>query len=471
MRWNILVSLLFFAVGLAGCIDDDEGNPTSPLGLDDAWYAPPLEDALWDDPQHFPHPAYGWATITHVPADAPEWWRPIPQQPLPADIAGLQYRTHTGDSFGGDGMEIFGSLLVLPGGPPPTSGSPIVPAEIFDISDPDDPVLLSSFEPEIPRRQVDLIAYPDGRLVVVFASDAGVLPVYEITDPTDPQERAVIDLPSASHTVAVVPGTPIVYSANTAGSTLFPFHELSGSRSLKQTEIYDLSDPEDPVLVQEFQNGLGCHAISFHITADQQRAYCAGVDYNQIWDISDPEAPEVLVTFPMGHGVKPVPGAPGPVQLAHTAIVNRDATVLAIADETMGGNLPACAAHLQAKGQGASGPLGSIWFYDIADEQNPRLMSWISPGTALLDNPPPHNSIPTGSCTAHVGRMVPDPSRDLLSIGYYGGGLLLVEFSDPEVPLIVDQWNPRGQILDAWYYNGVLFAADMDGGFHLFDLV
>ncbi|MBW3584165.1 MAG: hypothetical protein KY455_13830 [Euryarchaeota archaeon] len=467
-----LIPILLLLPALAGCVSTAGTDPLPGSGSAEVpLYAPPLEDALWDDPQHFPHPAYGWATITHVPADAPHWWQPIPERPHPTDIKGLQYLTSAGESIAADGMVAFGRLLVIAGGPPPGPGADLLmPAEIFDLSDPDDPVLLSSFEPEIPRRQVDLIAYPDGRLVAVFASDAGVIPVYEITDPTTPEELAVIDLPSGGHTVAVVPGTPIVYNANTVGSLVFPFHELNGARSSPQTEIYDLSDPEEPVLVQVWENGLGCHAISFHITAEKQRAYCAGVDYNQIWDISDPAAPKILATFPMGHGIQPLPGIPAPVNSGHTAFVNRDTSVLVIGDETFFGILPACDVYFHEAGHTVSGPLGNLWFYDIRDEKRPVLQSWLSPNNALIENPPPHNHTPTGSCAAHEGTMVPDPSRDLLSLGHYAAGTLLVDFTDPKVPFIVDQWNPDGQILDVWYNNGFLFAGDIDGGFHVFTL-
>ena len=448
-------SIAILTLGLlAGCAAPiDTAAVTAPAEL----LAPGIDSALFDDPQHFPHPAYGWPTLTHVPADAPAWWQPISARAMPAPIAGLDHLSRVDlEANAADGFAVFGRLLVMPGHGGTT--------EIVDITDPAAPIVLSSFEPQMAARSTNLVPYPDGRLVAVLVADAPFLQLYDITDPTAPEELAIIELPSGAHNVGVVPGTPILYNANSVGTLLNPLFLLFGGTSIPQVEIYDLSDPTAPVLVQEWQNGLGCHAISFHLaTPEKLRAYCPGLDRVQIWDIADPLAPVVVADFPFTHAQEPLPGNQGLTSVAHTAIVDRDATTLAVTDETLGGGGPYCDANLEAGGRSVSGPLGNVWFYDITDEAEPKLAGWISVSSPLVDDP-------AGWCLAHVGRMVPDADRDIAAVAFYAGGIALIDFTDATAPLLLDQWKTPGGLArnsepsDVWYHQGYLFAGDQRRG-------
>lgn len=461
MRAAVWLTMALIGSLLAGCISTDDGSDDE-ASEPTEFFAPSLDWALWDDPQQFPHPGFAWPTITNVPEDAPYWWRPIDPVDLPEPIAGFEHISRTGDSSAGDGIAIFGKLLISPG----WGVTDPSPTEIYNISDPENPELLSSFTHEVPLLNVNVIPYPDGRLIAVMPTFSPLFYVFDITDPTQPEQLAAVEIPGGSHTVNVVPGTPILYNGNTAGSMpIFPFHDLLwGGETKQQTEIFDLTDPENPVLLDEWENGYGCHAISFHITDERQRAYCAGHDAVQIWDIEDPRVPRIITTFPMPHGMDSIPSGPYMATIAHWAVLNRDASVLAIADETGGGFAAACDAHIEGDGGSTSGPFGNLWFYDIRDETQPELMGWISPGPHFAENPPPHGFTPQGSCTAHIGRMVPDEERDLLVMSYYSGGVGLVDFTDPSAPFFVDRWVPTGQPSDVWYYNGYVFAGDIDQG-------
>lgn len=415
--------------------------------------APPVEAALWNDPQLFPHPAFGWPTLTHVPADAPAWWQPIPARELPATVKGLEHLANAGEGGTGDGIAVFGRLAVSPGG------------TVYDLTDPAEPVVLSKMEVQPSGRQATLIPYPDGRLVAAFATGSGYVPLWDVTDPTNPEEITAFKVPSGGHTIALVPGTPILYNANAVGSRYYP-HEASGGQSIVQVEIYDLTHPDDPVLVQEWKGAYGCHMVSFYIDAahEKYRAYCAAVDATQIWDIEDPLAPKVLATVPMPHGRNPAPGYPILAAVSHYVVVNKDATVMGVADEFLGGAGPGCDAYARPMGRTVSGPAGNVYFYDISDERNPVLRGWLNPGAHFTYN---NQGL---SCTAHIGRMVPQEDRDLAAMSFYGGGLGLIDFTDPANPFFVDTWQ-QSRPMDVWFHNGYLVAGDAANGIDVLTLV
>jgi hypothetical protein len=452
MRGALAAVPLLLAL-LAGCAD--EAGPASSQGL----FAPAAATDSWDDPQFRPHPAYGWPTPTHIPPHAPSWWQPITPASVPAGFTHLERVGHSGSDDPGDGSAVFGRLYVVP-------GYEFTELDqwnlIFDVSDPTQPRELARFHHDVSTRDVRIIPYPDGRLVAVFTSDNGLLPVYDITDPTQPVELATVDLPSGGHTIALVPGTPIVYNANTVSTLGIPFHEAFGGSSLVQTEIYDFTDPEEPVLVQVWKNGAGCHAISFAINVQgRHRGYCAGVDVGQIWDVEDPTHPVVLSTFALPYADRAPVAEPPMVFVGHTALVNEEGTVLAITDESGGGvSPPGCVAQADTGEGQTSAPVGATWFYDISDERDPKLQGWVS-ATLPLDNAGPHKFSPV-SCTSHTAQLVPDPERDILAVSMYAAGVALIDFTDPARPFFLDQFIDGTQAMDVRYSNGYLFAANED---------
>jgi hypothetical protein len=301
---------------------------------------------------------------------------------------------------------------------------------------------------------------------------------FDITDPTKPTLTADVHL-TRGHKLGVVPGTPIVYNANSVGGNQVlvpgaPDPENNLGPGKGWTDILDFSDPRSPKLVNNFTNGNGCHHIFFWNDAskDKYRAICAGIQFTQIWDIKDPIQPKVIVSVPMHHGNTMLPstsvtGGAGPVRVltfSHTAMLNQDGTILIVGDEFQGGGGPA---ECDGTGLGVSGPLGNLWFYDVKDEKSPKLLGWISP--------PPQN-VPAGDkstgCTAHHGRLVPDPEgkRQLLVMAWYKAGVVLVDFTDPTMPTIVDQWNDGTNTWEAWYDQGWIFTGDMARGMDVLKL-
>jgi hypothetical protein len=459
MKATLAPILLLLGASFAGCLaggPTDSEVPTDLVGV--GLFAPPSSEALWNDPQQFPHPDWNWPTLTHIPANAPSWWQPIAAKPLPDPVKGVTHLVQAGSGGTGDGIAVFGRLVVSPGG------------LIYDIGDPSKPEVLADMDVQPPARQAIIIPYPDGTLVAAFATGSGDIPLWDITDPRNPVQITIFDVPSGGNTIAVVPGTPILYNANAVGSRYYP-HEVSGGRSIVQMEIYDLTHPDDPQLVQEWKNGYGCHMVSFYLNPElgKLRGYCAAVDATQIWDLTDPKNPTVISTIPMPHGADPVPGYPILAAVSHFAVVNDDATTLAVADEFMGGAAPACDVYYRTQGRTISGPAGNIYFYDITEEKEPVLRGWFNPGAHFTYNPPSASNPDVGSCTAHIGRLIPQAERDLLTMSFYNGGLVIADFTDPASPFIVDNWA-RAAPMDVWYHNGYLIAGDASNGIDILTL-
>jgi len=429
--------------------------------------------ALWDDPQNTPHPMFNFPTLSNPPAagkSMSEYWTPPPARPLPAHITGLRHVAQATEVPSGGGMAAFGGLVVLPGFGNSSS--------VVDIRDPENPTLLSSFNDGYDAKGLNhgileqfgigthrgaaIIAYPSGRLVTVIATST-VIESWDITDPTHPHHLP--PLPTLrSHKVGVVPGTPIVYNAGTQGGG----GGVDGQtgHGTEHTEIFDLSDPDNPVHVQDFPNGYSCHHIFFwnNPAQDKYRAVCAGVEYTQIWDTADPRNPRVISSIPVHHGVSGTPSAAVvsrlPLAFSHSAGFNRDGNVMYVGDENGGGGIPpGCLVSVPTPAGDVSTPIGAVWFYDVTDETNPQLRGWWSAANNPLIK------TPLRSCTAHHGRLVPDAEgRDLLAMAFYGDGVILVDFTNPILPHAVAQFAEDSDTWEAWYHQGYIITGDLTRG-------
>ncbi len=477
----LLVGMLV-VVSLAGCIDGAE-EPLDASSQDDGLglLGTAIDQAAWDDPSQAPHPAFGWPTPTHVPASAPSLWQPIPERTLPETIGSIEPLAEITAGAGGERVAIFGELVVVPTpraeGEPSLSGPPqdaSYPVTVLSLREPLKPQVLSTFEPGMATVDAGLIATPEGRLVAVLATTAGLMPVWDVTDPTEPRELTVLDHGGSGHNVGVVPGTPIVYVAGVLGGG-----QAGNAPSLASGTnlIIDLSVPEAPELVAEWENGYGCHTVGFHLDAggQRQRAYCAGYEATQIWDIEDPASPEVITTMPVHHGQ---PGTPslGVAVAGFTSTMtytNQDGTTLVVSDED-GIIVPACEAHAEPAGRSVSSPRGALWFYDITDEGAPVLQGYIAPGGHALDNEPPPQPLFTpadlGHCAAHYATLIPDPDRDLLAVAFWQGGVGLIDFTDPANPSMLDRWKKDAITTDVHYASGHLVAAHWDAGLDVLGL-
>jgi hypothetical protein len=466
----LVFTLVLLSTAFAGCLEEGGSvfsGKSKKVGRDVLSALPVLDlkpgQALWNDPQNTPHPAYNFPTLSSpaIGEGVPRFWKPIDAAALPAAIAGIDLLAPTpAGTVRGAGIAIFGSLAIVPGYGKNTT--------IVDISSPAKPVVLSQFMPQegmTNHRGATTIAYPEGRLVTVISTGRG-LDVWDITDPYSPQPLPAI--PMRSHKVGVVPGTPIVYNAPSNGGNA----DLAQATGV--TPIYDLSDPTNPRFVQNFTNGFGCHHVYFwnNVAQNKFRAICAGIEYAQIWDTADPLDPKVIVSVPMPHGnqdlqsLSDAPQAPW----AHFAGLSEDGTILLVGDENGGGGSPpGCVASANTPAGAVSTPIGALWFYDVSTETDPKVLGWYSPL-----NDPRIKPTPTTSCTAHHGRLVPVEGRDVIAMSFYGAGVILVDFTDIEIgtlPHVIDQFAQGSNTWETWYNQGYLFTGDLNRGMDVLKFV
>lgn len=425
-----------------------------------AGHAPDARDR---DPHRLTsHPAYANPAASDPTCQqTPAEWTPPARDSLPTEIGQLVPKASSPAAFSGAGMTVFGGMAVVSG----YSGG----NHLIDIRDPAEPSVLASYG-DNDTRDVQMLAFPDCRLYAVHATtiSADQIEIWNLTDPTSPTFAAAIDVPDGTHNAGIVPGTPILYNADSGGGgSAAPLLGPSG-----ETRIYDLSDPHEPQLVQEWANGYSCHDLTFHIDPGQAlyRAYCAGVQATQIWDLKVPTDPAVVQTIPFPHGDETLPATSvSPAAFSHWAMVSDDAETLLVGDETGGGAAPGCDAYVEAGGQSRTGPVGNLYFYDVSDETDPELEGQLSPGAGYLSTTVGSDRIdlfPT--CTAHFGDIV--GTRDLAVVAFYDAGLVLVDFSDPADPRIADQWTEQDAYWGAWSYQGTVYGANRDTGISTFGL-
>jgi hypothetical protein len=476
---TFLVTCLLAATALAGCTDNaDSDSLTGDLSAT-------LNLGINVPGTPGTHPDFGFPTEGLIPMTTDgqtrvvnedgtvSWFRPLGQTwsglvPVGMEtVANTQATVTNADGVEvgveGHGIAVFGPLAVYGGA---SQSKP--PLLVVDFTDPSNPVELGRND-DVPVRDAGIIAFPDGRLVVITTGGGSVQYATEITDPTNPTLLAETETAHGNHNIAVVPGTPIVYNTGSNG----------------MIDIYDYTDPAEPEAVGTFYNGHGCHDITFFMSpeASMFRAYCAASSgaRSQIWDIADPTQPQMLLNmaYPAIESGVPVAGekAPAssgrtaPLSIDHLLMVNHDATVMILGDEMGGGGIPpGCDVSAEVAGESYSGPYGNLWFYDISDEANPELLGHISPSAFERFTEADPAAAAAGSCTAHFGELVEDTG--FLAMSFYSSGVLLVDFRDPANPLITDQLVPAGgSTWDVQYQDGWLLTGDMARGLDVLKLI
>lgn len=304
---------------------------------------------------------------------------------------------------------------------------------VVDGSSPEDPEPVGSEDAR--GRDVELADVGDRSFAVVAASNDGIRFV-DVTDPSAPALSAELSI--RSHNVGVFDAEDVVYNAAGSSSTAI--------------EIVDASDPTDPSVATVWDEGIGCHDIA--VAEQDRRAYCATGDDRgaAILDVDDPLQPEIVATVTNANA-----------STGHWAAPSPDGETMVLGDEAFGQGCQGDSRTAALLGPLASddGEEGGLWFYDVTDPSDPRQLSYLEAPSA-----------DEGSCTAHFGGFV---DGDLLAVGWYDAGVLLVDLSDRSEPTVVEQWNPRdssglvssGEDEDVWdvrHLDGYLFTGDENRG-------
>lgn len=197
--------------------------------------------------------------------------------------------------------------------------------------------------------------------------------VFDVRNPRKPRSIGFAETLHGAHNLTAVGDTGLVYIGS---------YNLGDPAAADGVSIVDVAaNPADPPVTflefpdadqrPEYKNmrnesgevpaSIGCHDIGLDLKRDL--AFCAGISETQIWDISDPRNPVIIEII-----YNP------DISIHHGAQANVDGDVLYVQDEWAGaaGGPSGCAAPKQ--------PSGTIWAYDISDPRNPTPLGfWSAP--------------------------------------------------------------------------------------------
>ena len=280
----------------------------------------------------------------------------------------------------------------------------------------------------------------DAALAVPAGGTAGGVHIADFTDPRHPELRGSVSIPGGVHTLTEYPGKPYVY-ASTGGADQYA---IAGGYET----IVDVSDPDKPEIAATYKtplNPAGCHDVALERIDGKVIGFCPGQGGTEIWDATDPLAPTPISRIPVPFW-----------QLPHMVAVSSDGKIAAISDE-------AYVAHACSPGS----PVGAMWFYDISDLADPKLLGFSGPPRGYL--PAGSLSGSQTSCTAHNMNFI--PGTRMLVTAWISGGTNVLDISDPSAPVEVAHFQPDLTIaMSAYWYRGRIFVGDFERGLDVLEL-
>ena len=373
-----------------------------------------------------------------------------------------------GNVPGSDGSFAFwGDLAVVnhwedSGTPSPDDGFVVI-----DVSDPARPTQLSRFRCVASYNDIsiwdDLVLLSQNEATAGSGCDAtptktkdpdafAGIRVISIADPEHPVPLAAVPtgivetrwgrFVRGSHTHTLVPdldhtdgnGNPtprlIVYSADGYQFGVKPHATI--------VEV-PLEDPTGSRVIGTIDNGtdLQCHDMTVFIPRHLMAcsAHEAGVI---LFDISDPAHPVRL-----SHFVNPYVVAHH--ESHHSTAFSNDGNTLVLDTEI----------YVNVCAGGSGTRLGALWFYDISDPRAPKKLSFFQ-----LSRPTEGHF-----CYGHESNVVPMRGpQDIVVTGWFGGGVNLVDFTDPRRPREIASWVSSGLegehsfAYAGYWYNGYVYA-------------
>lgn len=189
--------------------------------------------------------------------------------------------------------------------------------------------------------------------------------VVSMADPANPRQIAAVDTDCGAHTLTLVPdkrnrtpaGRPAPRALVYALSYPLVGHgeDCNDHRKISVVSV-PLKRPARARVVStpDVSPAIGCHDVTVFRKHDLAGAAC--ISESQMWDISDPENPEII-----GRIRNPL------INIHHSTSFSWDADTLVIGDELTGATVtPGCLTP-------GNSPLGALWFYDVSDPTSPQL--------------------------------------------------------------------------------------------------
>jgi hypothetical protein len=289
--------------------------------------------------------------------------------------------------------------------------------QVLDITDPEVPVLVSSYDCRVLQGDVQVFTREDAttggtRTFVTYAieggagnradsacfSDLGIAPdegtlFIEVTDPTAPRSVAFHPITAGTHNQTVHPSGEYMYNSNSSGC----------GNCIEVIDIRDLGDIRE---ITKLATGHDSHDITF--SADGTRAYSAAIDQSIIIDTTDPAAPSIIsvITDPavtLHHQMDPV------------TIGGREFVVINDELNGAGGN-EVC-------------PGGGLHVWETTGdlEAEPRKVGAFFTPEVTVREGAGTGTAGTVTCTSHVFRIYEAQQR--IVIGWFGAGVHVLDIS------------------------------------------
>jgi hypothetical protein len=302
--------------------------------------------------------------------------------------------------------------------------------------------------------------------------------VIDISDPTNPDVVAFVDIPCGSHTETLVPdlenGRLLVYSNPSAGNVFggdpggeqpvscrgFDVIEvpLANPGAASYLRFEPAGDPAMPTAEHH-----PCHDTAV-ILGDTNLVGCAGSG-----SATEGNGVNVFTTDPAEGGSKADPKwiyhkTTGGISLGHSASFTWDGEVLIVGHEPGGGSGANCEA--------TDNPLERTFFFLDADT-----------GASLGQFTIPRPQTNVENCTTHNYNVVPTPLRYVMVSGNYQSGISVIDLTDPanaeeiayaDPAPLVDPNPPVGIELggdwSSYWYNGLIYESDITRGLMIWNL-
>lgn len=291
--------------------------------------------------------------------------------------------------------------------------------------------------------------------------------IVSVADPSTPtllknvqmKEATGVDAPGGIHTVTAVPG-PAAPGEEPTEVYVYGSGLATGSSVKNFVMTVPIAHPKDvSVDVIDLPKAVeGCHDMAF--LASKGLGICNGIGKGSIlWDVADdPTRPRVL-----GH-IK----TPNPSVRHHSSAFSWDGDTLVISDENLS-TIPTMSCREDEEGSSNLQKLeGGLWFYDLSavDLDSTAAVDALEP----VGYQPPHPVVGNGWCTSVNFNVVPTRDADVLVAAWYGGGMTVVDFSDPQDPdeiahFIASPGDTRHQSFTraAYWYNGKIYINNVHG--------
>ena len=329
--------------------------------------------------------------------------------------------------------------------------------------------------------------------------------IYDISNPASPRLIKNVQTCKGSHTHTIVPdpkdkGVIYIYVSGNQGAR--PATELAGcnngtdpadvNNSLYRLDVIrvPLAHPEQSAVVTGARlfMGLGpaaraagrperarpageeappptgprnCHDVTAYPAMNLLAGACAS--YGLLVDISNPLKPVRLDAVSDTN-----------FSLWHTAVFSNDGKQVVFTDEWGGGTGPMCQATSMME-------MGGNTTLTINAKRKLTQHAYFKIPTAQSAQE---------NCVSHNGGLIPVPGRDIMSQGWYQGGVNVIDFTDPDHPKEIAFYDrgpidsastapegergTRGTIGGSWgayWWNGLIYSSELDRGFDIYELM